>query len=312
MYGPIIALHKHDRRLDRSSDRDLLKLLFDEYDTYTFSVEQEVRLKELDNEHDIPLVEAVFDCSAGYNSFRRLVESNSQIFPEKYVYNKELLDRIFAKGHYHVWRKAVELHVYGFLETKGLGRLCAKYGRIRFIRHIQKNDTFSVQDAKNNLLVAIEHGQFEYVKFMFHAYQNRFSTSGGHCEVAVKYGHVNILRYLLTGEDEKFHKSPYTPKSNEIVHLAIQKHDLACVQCAIENNCPYEIKTIQSIIKTDTTPSQGLLDVTEYLINTRHIDVQTKKEEVEEAGESSLLIPQQDNLRQRRKPKGWGFMKFFE
>jgi hypothetical protein len=47
MYGPIIALHKHDRRLDRSSDRDLLKLLFDEYDSYTFSVEQEVRLKEL-------------------------------------------------------------------------------------------------------------------------------------------------------------------------------------------------------------------------------------------------------------------------
>ena len=129
MYGPIIALHKHDRRLDRSSDRDLLKLLFDEYDTYTFSVEQEVRLKELDDEHDIPLVEAVFDRSAGYDSFRRLVEANSQIFPEKYVYNKELLDHTIAKGHYHVWRKAVELHVYGSLDTQGLSELCAKSSR---------------------------------------------------------------------------------------------------------------------------------------------------------------------------------------
>ncbi len=310
MYGPIIALHKHDRRLDRSSDRDLLKLLFDEYDTYTFSVEQEVRLKELDNEHDIPLVEAVFDRSAGYDSFRRLVEANSQIFPEKYVYNKELLDRTFAKGHYHVWRKAVELHVFGSLDTKKLGRLCAEYGRIRFIRYLCKNGTFSVQDAKNNLLVAIEHGQFEYVKFMSHAYQNSFSTFDEYCKVAVKYGHVNILRYLLTGEDEKLPKSTYTPKSNEIVHLAVQKHDLACVQCAIENNCPYDIETIQSIIKTDTAPSQGLLDVIDYLINTLHIDVQTKEEEAEEA--SPLLPMAIDNLRQRRKPQGWGFMKLFE
>jgi hypothetical protein len=262
----------------------------------------------LDDEHDIPLVEAVFDRSAGYDSFRRLVEANSQIFPEKYVYNKELLDHTIAKGHYHVWRKAVELHVYGSLNTQELGRFCAKYGRIRFIRYMQKNGTFSVQDAKDNLLVAIEHGQFEYVKFMSHTYKSSLSTSDEHCEMAVKYGHVNILRYLLTGEDKKLPKSPYTPKSNEIVHLAVQKHDLACVQCAIENNCPYDIKTIQSIIKTDTTPSQGLLDVTEYL----HIDVQTKNEEVEEAGEveeSSLLI---NNLRQRRKPEGWGFMKLFE
>jgi hypothetical protein len=116
----------------------LLKVLFKKYETKKFNPSQKEVLRQLDRYLDIPLVEAVLDTNASYESFRRLVENNSSIIPSKYRENKDIIFECIKHDSLPAFQKALELGCEEPFHYTTMG-LAVMFGSLTILTYAHKH-----------------------------------------------------------------------------------------------------------------------------------------------------------------------------
>jgi hypothetical protein len=148
----------HDMNISKK-DIELVELLFVDINHDQYTEEERQRLCKLDAYIDIPMIEAVLDPFASYNSFNRLITNESQV-PNKYWNNPGLVLDAIKHGSLMTFKAAYAMHSP---YRENILRSIVEYHRIDMLEYMEPFD-------QEELHVIIN------------------STS--------KYGHVDIWDYL--------------------------------------------------------------------------------------------------------------------
>lgn len=135
--------------------RKLLKRLFATYDAIPprFSGKQKKKLKRLDLYLDIPLVQAVLEQVATYESLKRLVVNECQIIPNKYCKPSLMVE--FNHSSYYSWSPLISQTVgKGDLELVKL--ICNRGGYMEYINRWELVDYINTA-AEHGHVHVLEH-----------------------------------------------------------------------------------------------------------------------------------------------------------
>jgi hypothetical protein len=179
-------------------EKALLNIFFNLYDYVKWSDTIQRLLRRMDDYLDIPLVQAVYDKEATYESFKRLTINECTDIPFKYFKNgfARCIAAIRDKdpASFTVFTRLTTMQEYGESEMSAYVTEAAANGRLDILQFL-----FDVEKrAKPDLhitIAAAKFGHFDCVKFLHQRGCDLNPTLIG--ESACKLGHMDMLLYAM-------------------------------------------------------------------------------------------------------------------
>jgi hypothetical protein len=210
------------------SEREIhvLNKIFNHYDDLNVSEEDIIIMERLDKYLDIPLVQAVLDESASYQSFHRLVENDCSIIPKKYKQNPELVKDTIIHHSFKTFQKAIFFCSYDVHFLK----LAIIYGCVdivNFLLNEMKDQVKEEEDEYMMCTIACKYGQLECLQVL---HKNGFRWNDLAANLAASYGRLDCLRYL--------HENGYVLNMDARA-AAYANNRQECLQYLIDHGCPW-------------------------------------------------------------------------